>query len=227
MPQANRVLATAESDEGRLELLQRGDGAFLITLAGRVLMNSAQNRSEVILGELVAHRIATLAQPRMLIGGLGLGCTLRAALDILPKTADVAVAEINPVVVEWCRGPLNCLNDEAVRDPRVQVLEADVIDVIAGLREKPCDAIVLDLYEGPRTATQGANDRLYGTKAIRSAWNALRPGGTYAVWGEAPDVPYEKRLRSVGFEVERRRPGRGGLRHVVYFATRPDQRRSK
>jgi len=151
----------------------------------------------------------------VLIGGLGMGFTLRAALDALPRRARVVVAEINQAVVRWCRGPLAGLTGNALEDPRASVVMEDVARVI---ERGGFDAIVLDLYEGPRQATQAAEDPFYGPQALRRTRESLTPGGVFAVWSEDPDPAFEKRLRTAGFVVERRKPGKGGPRHVVYLA---------
>ncbi len=208
--------------DGVLELRQRGERDFLIFINNRILMNSNANRSETALGELACKRVATRPRPRVLIGGLGMGLTLRAALGALPKTAQVVVAELNPVVVKWCHGPLAGLTANAVDDPRVTVRIEDVSVVIKKAAQthgaERFDAIILDLYEGPHARTDAANDPFYGSRALKTTAAALLPGGVFAVWGESPDAAFEKRLAAAGFSVDVQRPGRGGLRHVVYVA---------
>ena len=216
-----QTLASAETSEGRLELRRRGESELVITIGGRVLMNGAAHRSEAALAELACRPIAGLPRPRVLIGGLGMGYTLRAALGVLPRRASVTVAEIDPMIVEWCRGPLAELTRRALDDQRVTVEVADVCDLIAGLPPNAgggFDAILLDLYEGPRTPTQGRDDPLYGRAALDRAYAALAPGGVLAVWSEDADAGFEGRLGAAGFRWERRRPGRGGPRHVLYLA---------
>jgi spermidine synthase len=225
MRQAWTVLARARADEGELELRRRGEGEFLITVDGRVLMNSVANRSEIALGALACARMGRVVDPRVLIGGLGMGCTLRAVLDAVPRGARVHVAELNPVIREWCLGPLATLTDGAAGDPRVTIEVADVAEVIrraSGMAEsRRFHAILLDLYEGPHARVDKKDDPLYGSRAIDCARAALRAGGVLAVWGENYDAGFVKRLRAAGFAVETERPGRGGLRHVVYLATAP------
>lgn len=217
-----KTLDTVPTDEGRLELRQRGEEEFHILVAGRVLMASAAHLSEAELATAACERVADRARPRVLIGGLGMGYTLRAALDALPPAARVVVAELNPVVVRWCRGPLAELTGRAVEDPRVTVEVADVAERIrraaAGGAER-FDAIVLDLYEGPREAYGGAADPFFGDRAVATTRRALTPGGVFAVWSEDPDAAFERRLATHGFRVERRRPRSGGPRHVVYLAS--------
>jgi len=204
-----------------LELRKRGDRDFLLLVNGRVLMNSSANRSEVALGEQACRLVAGRGQPRVLIGGLGMGFTLRAALDALPGSAQVVVAELDPVIVTWCRGPLAGLTQNAVWDPRVTVETDDVAAVIIGASLKGAkrfDAIIIDLYVGPGADTDPHYDPFYGSLALSTTAEALSAGGVFAIWGENPDTAFEQRLVAAGFTIERLRPGRGGLRHVVYVA---------
>jgi spermidine synthase len=219
-----QTLERVTTEEGTLELRRRGDDEFLITVAGRVLMASAAHRSEAFLASAACSRLTGRPQPRVLIGGLGMGFTLRAALDALPAAARVTVAEITPKVLEWCRGPLAPLTGGAVDDPRVTVEIADVADLIAaaaagGSAGEPWDAVLLDLYEGPREASDELGAPFYGRRALLATRAALAPGGVFAVWSEDPDAAFEKRLAVAGFQVERRRPRSGGPRHVVYLAS--------
>jgi spermidine synthase len=225
-----RLVDAVETAEGHLELRQRGERDFVITVGGRVLMNGSASRSEEALAQAACAGLsAPGGRPQVLLGGLGMGLTLRAALDALPKGARVVVAEIDPTIVAWCRGPLAPLHGRALDDRRVEVRVADVAEVIAqaaaaDLRPPtPFHAIVLDLYEGPRGAAQAA-DPLYGAAALERARRALAPGGALAVWSEEPDAAFERRLAAAGFRAERRRPAGGGPRHAVYLA-RPGGRR--
>jgi len=199
-----------------LELRRRGDRDFLITHDGRVLMTSAAHRSESALAETAVARLPQRRAPRVLVGGLGMGFTLRAALDALPARATVRVAELHPEVVDWCRGPLAGLTAAAVADPRVEVRIGDVARAIA--EDGPFDAIVLDLFVGPQRP--GREDPHFGRAALARTRDALAPGGVFAVWSEQADPSFEKALAAAGFAVEKARPGRGGLRHVVYFGVR-------
>lgn len=216
------VIESIPTDEGVLQLRRRGEGDFLITVGGLVLMNSRANRSELALGRLACEHLQNSDSPRVLVGGLGMGYTLRAVLDTLPAIARVVVAELNPVVLQWCRGPLARLTDSAVNDPRVAVEIADVAHVIRRSRrsgeEEGFDAIVLDLYKGPHYRSHKRDDPLYGSKAIDNTRQALKPDGVFAIWGENYDAGFDKRLREGGFSVKSERPGRGGLRHVVFVA---------
>jgi spermidine synthase len=216
-----KTLDSADTREGSLELRQRGEAEFLIMVGGRVLMNSAASRSEIALAELACAALAGQTAPRVLVGGLGMGCTLRAALDALPADARVVVAELNETVLHWCRGPLGALTQSAVEDPRVEVTIGDVAETIeeaARPGATPFDAIVLDLYEGPHPASQPRQHPHYGEKALARTRRALGPGGVFAVWSEDSDAAFERNLVRAGFAVQRQRPGRGGRRHVVYLA---------
>ena len=216
-----KTIDSGDTADGHLELRQRNGSDFLITIDGRVLMNSHASRSEVLLSKLACNSMKTKKNPRVLIGGLGMGCTLRAALDELPGNARVVVAELNPIVVKWCRGPVAALTGGAVNDPRVTIEIADVASMIRNSAvnggDNRFDAIILDLYEGPFEAAKGRGDYLYGDTALETSGSALMPGGVFAVWSEDPDTAFERRLVHAGFSFNRHRPGRGN-RHVVYIA---------
>ena len=223
MAQPWKTLDRAETADGVLELRRRGERDFLILINGRVLMNSSANRSELALGEHACRAVTARPEPRVLIGGLGMGLTLRAALDALPPSARVIVSELNPVIVGWCRGPLGDLTSRAIDDPRVAIEITDVARVIARSSQDAAlwyDAIILDLYEGPGAGTDPVIDPFYGSRALARTEAALQPGGIFAVWGEAPDRAFEQRLGNAGFRVNQQRPGRGGLRHVIYQAVK-------
>jgi len=217
-----RVVDSVDTDEGLLDLRQRGEADFIITIDNRVLMNSSASMSETVLAELACEPLKNIKNPRVLVGGLGMGFTLKAALDNLPADAGVVVAELNPVMVKWCRGPIAHFTGAAVDDPRVKVVIDDVAAVIrkAASEGKPnrYDAIILDLYDGPHGGAPGRGEYLYGDRAIALSRSALKAGGIFAVWSEDPDQAFEKRLKAAGFSVNRQRPGRGGRRHVVYIA---------
>jgi spermidine synthase len=207
-----------------LELRQRGARDFLIVHGGQVLMNSRAQRSEIALGRLGCRGVRLRPRPRVLIGGLGMGITLRAALDCLPAGAQVVVAELHPRIVDWCRGALSALTHGALSDPRVEVVIGDVADRFphgaAGDSPRGWDAVILDLYHGPDASMEGRDDPLYGRGAIARMRAALAAGGTLAVWGEDYDAGFVRRLARDGFAVTWERPGRGGYRHVVYLAVK-------
>jgi len=205
------TLASVPTADGALELRRRGTRDFLIVIDGRVLMTSVTRSSEEALS---TRALAGLAAKNVMIGGLGMAFTLRAALDAAPR-AKVTVVELNPIVVEWCRGPLAELTAHAVDDPRVTIEVADVADAIARARPASLDAILLDLYEGPHAASQDREDPFYGPRALARAYTALAPGGVFGVWSEDADPAFARRI-GVRFDVATHRLGDGGRRHVVY-----------
>jgi spermidine synthase len=212
-----RTLATVDTPEGKLELRRRSDD-WLMTIGGRVLMNSFSRSSEE---ELAGRGLDALATPpkRVLVSGLGMGFTLRALLDRVPKSTQVVVGELNPVVVEWCRGPLGPATDEAIADPRVKVELGDVAELIAR-SPGAFDLILLDLYEGPNAASQAANDPFYGPAALARLHRALTPRGVAGIWSEDADAPFARRFAAARFDVSKHSIGRGGRRHVVYLGRR-------
>lgn len=217
-----KTIDAVKTAEGLLELKQRDAHDFLITVNNRVLMTSTARRSEEALGAVTAGRIKHVAAPHVLVGGLGMAYTLAALLERLPKAARITVAELNPIVETWCRGPLAHLTERAVEDERVKVVIEDVSKAIsrAANGEHRFEAICIDLYVGPDAGTR-AKDPLYGNKALNAAWRALRSGGVFTIWGEAFDEAFVQRLQKAGFnDVQHQRPGKGGLKHVIYIAQR-------
>ena len=214
--------ATVPLDGGELRLLRRG-AEFSIRSGTRELMNSRAHGSEEALAEIACARIAARAHPQILIGGLGMGFTLRAALAALGPDARVVVGELVPAVVAWNRGPLADLSGRSLEDARVSILETDVADPIRCARSD-YDAILLDADNGPEGLSRAANDRLYDLAGLSAARAALRPGGVLAVWSAGPDANFARRLRTAGFEVEevpvRAHGARGGARHIVWIAAR-------
>ncbi|MCZ7680176.1 MAG: hypothetical protein M5U28_15970 [Sandaracinaceae bacterium] len=167
MPKPWTLLDTVETDEGLLELRRRGDRDFLVSIGKRVLMSSTFTRSEQALARLGCEAAREREAPRVLVGGLGLGYTLRAALDALPPSARVIVAELNPIVVRWCRGLAAPASGHALEDPRVEVIAGDVTDRIREAAAGAAfDAILLDLYVGPGRTTDA--DPLYGPRGYRA-----------------------------------------------------------
>ena len=210
-----KTLATVATKEGALQLRQRAEREFLIVIDGRVLMTSNDRRSEQGLATLACDGLPARA-PRVLIGGLGMAYTVRAALDVLPAGAEVVVAELTPAIATWCRGPLASLTAGALDDPRVSVVIGDVAQVIADAPHGRYHAILLDLYEGPHAATQRADDPFYSRAALARTRDALGDAGRFAIWSEEPDEPFAHRLAAAGFEVETHRLGKP-RRHVVYL----------
>lgn len=213
-----KTLATVATAEGALELRQRDEHEFLIVIDGRVLMTSNDRRSEQALATLACEALAA-EQPRVLIGGLGMAYTVRAALDVLPATAEVVVAELTAAVGDWCRGPLAPLTGAAVLDPRVRVVIDDVARAITGAPRGHYDAILLDLYEGPHAATQRADDPFYGRAALQRSHAALAPRGVLAVWSEEHDEAFVRRFAGAGFDVAVHRAGTTRT-HIVYLGRR-------
>lgn len=222
------VLATAQvPDGGELRLKRRGD-EFSIMAGATELMNSRLSGSEQALATLVCDRLGSRPGLALLIGGLGMGFTLRAALAVLPAEARVAVAELVPAVIEWARGPMAPLFGDSLDDPRVTLAEGDVARLIGEARAT-YDGILLDVDNGPGGLTRAANDGLYGPAGLAAAWTALRPGGVLAVWSSAPDSGFTTRLRRAGFAVEEARVrahGKSGARHVIWLAQKPAKGRA-
>jgi len=220
MPRPHKLIERVDTKDGPLELRQSSERGFMITIAGRVLMSSERTRSELAVAVLACQHVASRTGPRVLIGGLGLGYTLRAALDALPrKGTRIEVAELNPAVERWCRGPLAVLTNNAAADARVQVVLGDVTRRIHEAAGRPrYDAIIYDLYLGPADLPRGRVDPLYGSEILELIAGALTPGGVFSVWSEEPNLRFEERLRKVGFRVELVRPRGGGPRHAVYVA---------
>jgi len=217
-----RTIDRAVTAAGALELRRRGPSDVLLTIDGRILMNSHADRSETGLARLACRDLGTTASATVLIGGLGLGCTLRAALALLPKTARVIVAEIDPLIVRWSREHLADLYGRALDDPRLDLRIEDVTQTVAraaqGAAHTHFHAILFDLYEGPSPKAQEHDHPLYGRATLKLVRAALHPGGVFAVWSEQPSRAFEARLRGAGFVVELKRPGHGALRHAVYVA---------
>ncbi|WP_394763268.1 spermidine synthase [Phenylobacterium sp.] len=207
-------------DGGELRLMRRG--AELSIMSGSIeLMNSRLSGSEKALADLTCARLAGRARPRVLIGGLGMGFTLRAALAVLPQDAVVVVAELVPAVVAWARGPMAELFEGCLDDARVTIREADVADAI-GTAQGAFDAILLDVDNGPGGLNRDANDRLYSAGGLAAAKRALKPGGVLAVWSAGPDEGFTRRLTGAGYAAEavpvRATGGKRGARHVIWLA---------
>ena len=185
---------------------------FSIKLGTNELMNNRLSGSEAALATLAAKQIETIAKPVVLIGGLGMGFTLRAALTVLGAKARIVVAELVPAVVAWARGPMAEIFGDSLDDPRVSIRETDVGEIIRSHRSE-FDAILLDVDNGPEGLTRKANDALYGSAGLNTAHAALRPGGVLAVWSSGPNAAFSKRLRERRIRRQRgrgRATGRGG-----------------
>ncbi len=211
----NVVIDRATTPDGEMVLSQRGTD-FSIRVRGVELMNSRIHGSEDELGRITCQPLASRPAPCVLIGGLGLGYTLRAALDVLPATARVDVAEIIPAVVRWNRTVVGALAGHPLADPRVTVIEGDVGLVITNSTAR-YDAILLDVDNGPDGILQ-TNAGLYKRAGLERARAALVPGGVLAVWSSFDSPTFTTWLRQVGFEVELVRSNQHGARHFVWLA---------
>jgi spermidine synthase len=208
--------------EVELRLMRRGT-EFSMMLGPNELMNSRLSGSEEALATLACKRLQAVKGPHLLIGGLGMGFTLRAALAVLGGEARITVAELVPAVIAWARGPMAGIFGDSLKDPRATIREADVADVI-GARASAFDAVLLDVDNGPEGLIRKANDALYDAKGLKAIRRALRPGGVLAVWSSGPHPAFTKRLRDAGFDVNevnlRATTKRSGARHVIWFATK-------
>lgn len=215
--------AEVPGHEGEVTLLKRGT-EFSIRTAGTELMNSRLHGSEGALAELTCSRIKRKSGLRILIGGLGMGYTLAAALEQSEPDTLITVSELIPAVVRWNREHLGHLAGMPLDDPRVSVEEEDVVETIRK-RKSAWDAILLDVDNGPDGLTRKANDRLYGRSGLKTSFSALRPGGILAVWSSGADEAFTRRLKQGGFQTETvtvpaRKPGKGG-RHTIWLAGKP------
>ena len=215
------LIGTAQVPGGeQLRLFRRGDD-FMIVLDRNELMNSRMSGSEEALAAMTCERLGVRLKPHLLIGGYGMGFTLRAALALLPSDAKVTVAELVPEIIDWARGPMATLAAGCVDDPRVTLDMRDVADVIGDARGT-YDAILLDVDNGPDGLVRAANDRIYSRVGLAAAKATLKPGGVLAVWSAAPDPTFARRLGEAGFAVDevvvRARSNGKGARHVIWFA---------
>ena len=203
-----------------LRLFQRGDD-FMIVLDRNELMSSRMSGSEEALAELTCRRSGQRSAPSWLIGGYGMGFTLRAALRILPAQASVVVAELVPEIIAWARGPMAALTANCLDDPRVRVAERDVRSLIDEA-DGTYDAILLDVDNGPDGLTHPGNEHLYSSRGLAAARAALKSKGVLAIWSAAPDPAFSRRLAQSGFDVEevtvRGRSNGKGPRHTIWLA---------
>ncbi len=220
-----KLLDTAPipGDDGELGLYQHGEDFVIKVMGGQDLMSTRTHGSAEALADLTCPEVAGRERPRVLIGGLGVGFTLAAALRHLGPDAEVVVAELVPAVVEWNRGPLGEHAGHPLRDGRVTVQEVDV-SLILRAEPRSFDAILLDVDNGPEGLTHRGNDWLYSPAGLNASYRALRPKGVLAVWSAGPDRSFTKRLGQAGFEVEEVavRAHRGkGARHLIWVARTP------
>lgn len=217
---ARELLGTAQVPGGEELRLFRHGRDFIIALGRNELMSTRMRGSEEALATMALERL-TAPAPHLLVGGYGMGFTLRAALAA-HRQVRVTVAELVPEIVEWARGPMAELTAGCLYDPRVSLTMADVADLIA--RTSGYDAILLDVDNGPDGLTRASNGRLYSERGLENAWRALRPGGILAVWSAAPDPRFARKFASCGFSVDevvtRARSNGKGPRHVLWFGTR-------
>jgi spermidine synthase len=212
------VIGRTRAEDGTELVLYHRDGVYQIRVNGLELMSSRAHGSEEALARLACSGLHSRT-PKILVGGLGIGYTLRAALDQVPAGAEVIVAEVFPAVVEWCRGPLAELARRPLDDPRVSVEVADVCAVLSRSRGR-FDVILLDVDNGPDALTLAANDRLYQQQGIGTICRALKTGGVVAVWSAEPDRGFVRRLRRAGLKVHCqtvRARATSGPRHTVFL----------
>jgi spermidine synthase len=212
-----------------IRLFRRGSD-FMIVLDRNELMNSRMSGSEEALATLTCERLDGRPAPHLLIGGYGMGFTLRAALSALGKGAKVTVAELVPEIIGWARGPMAQLTAGCLDDRRVRLVEGDVAALIAA-GSQSYDAIMLDVDNGPDGLTRETNERLYSKQGLAAARTALRAGGVLAIWSAAPDPSFAGRLAKSGFAVEeivvRARSNGKGPRHVIWLATKQAEGRAR
>ena len=218
------LLGAAQVPGGPELRLFRHDRDFMIVLGGNELMSSRMSGSEIALAEQTCDRIKGRKAPRLLIGGYGMGFTLRAAQARLGKDAHLVVAELVPEIINWARGPMAELAAGCLDDPRVRLTMGDVAFAIDGARSE-YDAILLDVDNGPDGLVREGNNGLYTKSGLRAAMHALKPGGILAIWSAYADRAFTGRLERAGFEVEeitvRARSNGKGPKHTIWFARRP------
>ncbi len=225
---ARELLGTAQIPGGEELRLYGHDRDFMIVLGRNELMSTRMRGSEQALAEMTIARLKKVSAPRLLIGGYGMGFTLRAGLAGLGPKARVTVAELVPGIIDWARGPMAHVTAGCLDDPRVSLRLADVADAI-GEAPGAYDAILLDVDNGPDGLVRDANDRIYSSAGLAAARRALRPGGVLSIWSAASDPGFVRRLRHAGFSIEEAeinaRKGstaKGkGPRHVIWFAREP------
>jgi len=214
------LLGETRTPDGTLLSLTRRDTELVILAGGKILMSSRMHGSEEAMAEMALKQLRTASAPSVLVGGLGMGFTLRAALDLLPPDASVVVAELIQAVVDWNRGPLGPLARNPLQDTRVRVETGDVIGTLRTSTGR-FDAVLLDVDNGPDAFTESSNASIYNDRGIASIRSALKPGGVVAVWSAWEDRRFEQRLKWAGFKVEvqrvRARLKKGGPRHTIFL----------
>lgn len=219
----HELIGSATVPDGVELRLIRSEGDFAIVLRDNELMSTDMYASEEALAELTCERLAGCAAPQLLIGGYGMGFTLRAALGTLGDDASVTVAELVPEIIEWARGPMGFLTADCLDDPRVVLVMVDVAVLIDAAREG-YDAILLDVDNGPSGLTRRLNDHLYSQSGLGAAMAALKPKGILAVWSAEPEPDFPAQLKDAGFEVTEvlvALPNGEDAHHVIWFAQKP------
>ena len=215
------LLGETRTPEGSDVRLTRQDNEYVILVDGKTLMSSRRHGSEDALAALACPHLRSPEEPHVLVGGLGMGFTLRATLDLLPPDATVTVVELLPAVVEWNRGPLGALAGYPIRDQRVRIEIDDVGVALRASGPERFGGILLDVDNGPTAFTASANRGLYDNAGVSAAYAALETGGVLAVWSARDDRKFEQRLRFHGFDVQvnrvRARLKKGGPRHVIFL----------
>jgi len=216
------LLGEARMNDGTLMVLQKRDTEYALFAGGKLLMSSRMHGSEEALAAFACATARTQASPNVLVGGLGMGFTLRATLDLLPSGATITVAELQPAIVTWNQGRLGPLAGHPLKDARVRVETADVARILGGAK-RHFDAVMLDIDNGPEAFTTGTNASLYGDAGLAAIRRALKLGGILAVWSAWEDRKFEQRLRYAGFSIRtervRARLKQGGPRHTIFVGT--------
>lgn len=218
------LIGTAPIPGGDELRLFRREDEYTIALGGNELMSSRMSGSEEALATMICARLRDGASAHLLIGGYGMGFTLRAALALLGPGGRVTLAELVPEILDWARGPMAKLTAGCLDDPRVEVIAGDVAETIRAATRR-YDAILLDVDNGPDGLTRTGNDKIYSAQGLASAKAVLKPGGILAIWSAAPDAAFSRRLKDSGFKVEevsvRARSNGKGPRHTIWFAGSP------
>lgn len=225
--QPRTLIGTAQVPGGAELTLYRRGGDFMIVLDRNELMSSRMSGSEEALANMTCERLRGRKNLHLLVGGYGMGFTLRAALAALDGAAQITVAELVPEIIAWARGPMAELAAGCLDDPRVCLVHADVADVIAAAPGE-YDAILLDVDNGPDGLVRQANDRLYSAQGLSAAISALKPGGVLAIWSAGPDAAFARRLAQTGLAVDevrvRARSNGKGPQHVIWFVQKRSNR---
>ncbi|WP_068076495.1 spermidine synthase [Novosphingobium lentum] len=215
------LIGTALVPGGEELRLYRHGADHMIVLDRNELMSTRMSGSEEALATMTCERLEGRKSPRLLIGGYGMGFTLRAALGVLGQDARITVAELVPEIIQWARGPMAALEAGCLDDPRVSLIMGDVVEEIAYATNE-YDAILLDVDNGPDGLVRGANGMLYSRRGLQAARKALRPGGVLAIWSAARDDAFMGKLRKAGFDIDqvfvRARSNGKGAKHVIWFA---------